>query len=221
MINVLVVDDQPLVRGGLAALIRTSPELDVVGEAATGDEAVALAASLRPDVVLMDIRMPGMDGITATERILAAATPRTPRVLILTTYDLDEYVYTALSVGASGFLLKDASPEQVLAAIHAVATGDMLIAPTITRRLIEEFADRTKPRQKSQPDLDALTAREIEVLRLVGTGKSNTEIATHLSVSNGTVKTHLYRAMNKLGLCSRAQAVVIAYESGLITPRGT
>ncbi|MFI6045783.1 response regulator [Nocardia sp. NPDC051321] len=217
MINVLVVDDQPLVRGGLAALIRTSPELDVVGEAATGDEAVALAATHRPDVILMDIRMPGTDGITATERILATGNPP-PRVLILTTYDLDEYVYTALRIGASGFLLKDASPEQVLAAIHAAATGDILIAPTVTRRLIEEFAGSTTSHDKPHPDLDILTAREIEVLRLVGTGITNTEIAARLFLSSGTVKTHLYRVMNKLGLSSRAQAVVTAYESGLVTP---
>ncbi|MFG1793229.1 response regulator [Nocardia sp. NPDC049149] len=218
MISVLVVDDQPLVRGGLAALIRSSPQLDVAGEAGTGDEAVALVVRQRPDVVLMDIRMPGMDGITATERILATHAPRPPRVLILTTYDLDEYVYTALRLGASGFLLKDASPEQVLAAIHAVATGDMLIAPTITRRLIEEYADRTVAREKPHPDLGTLTAREVEVLRLVGTGISNTEIAAHLCLSNGTVKTHLYRVMHKLDLTSRAQAVVVAYETGLVVP---
>lgn len=221
MITVLVVDDQPLVRGGLAALIRTSPQLDVVGEAGTGDEAVALAAAHRPDVVLMDIRMPGTDGITATAQILAVDTPRPPRVLILTTYDLDEYVYAALRVGASGFLLKDASPEQVLAAIHAVATGDMLIAPTITRRLIEQFAGRTAEPSEPPPDLAGLTAREIEVLQLVGTGISNTEIAAHLCLSNGTVKTHLYRVMHKLGLRSRAQAVVAAYETGLVTPGQT
>ncbi len=217
--SVLVVDDQPLVRGGLAALIRSSPQLDVAGEAATGDEAIAMAAAHRPDVVLMDIRMPGTDGITATERILAAATTYRPQILILTTYDLDEYVYTALRAGASGFLLKDASPEQVLAAIHAVAAGDILLAPTVTRRLIEEFANRTGLRRQPHPDLAALTTREIEVLRLVGTGISNTEIASHLSVSDGTVKTHLYRAMTKLQLSSRAQAVVLAYESGLIRPR--
>ncbi|MCM6775394.1 response regulator transcription factor [Nocardia sp. CDC159] len=216
MISVLVVDDQPLVRGGLAALIGTSSQLRVAGEAANGDEAVAMTAAHRPDVVLMDIRMPGMDGLTATERILADPAP--PRVLILTTHDLDEYVYTALRIGASGFLLKDASPEQVLAAIHAVATGDVLIAPAVTRRLIEQFAERTRLRDDAHPDLRLLTAREIEVLRLVGTGISNAEIADRLSVSDGTVKTHLHRAMHKLGLCSRAQAVVVAYETGLVTP---
>lgn len=216
MITVLVVDDQPLVRGGLAALIRSCRDLEVVGEAGCGAEAITLAAAHRPDVILMDIRMPGMNGISAAERILATRHP--PRVLILTTYDLDEYVYTALRIGAAGFLLKDASPEQVLAAIRAVAAGDMLIAPSITRRLIEEFVERTRAQHIPHPDLALLTTREIEVLRLVGTGISNSDIAGCLSVSNGTVKTHLYRAMNKLGLRSRAQAVVVAYETGLVVP---
>ncbi|WP_378741229.1 response regulator [Nocardia brasiliensis] len=219
MVDVLIVDDQPLARAGLAAMIGLSPELTVVGEAATGDQAVALAASRRPDVVVMDIRMPGMDGITATERILAVSDSAPPRVLILTTFDLDEYVYTALRVGASGFLLKEASPEQVLAAIHAVAVGDMLIAPTVTRRLVEKFAQGGTVDRRPAPDLDALTIREIEVFRLVGAGLSNTEIADRLCLSDGTVKTHLYRAMTKLGLRSRAQAVAVAYETGLVTPR--
>ncbi|MCM6771882.1 response regulator transcription factor [Nocardia sp. CDC159] len=221
MINVLVVDDEPLVRGVLAALIRASDGLRVIGEAADGAEAVDLVAAHRPDVVLMDIRMPGTDGIVATERILATSNAHPlPRVLILTTFDLDAYVYAALRAGASGFLLKEASPEQVLSAIRAVATGDMLIAPTVTRRLIEKFACRTSP-PGPHPNLAALTAREMEILRLVGTGISNTEIATRLRLSEGTVKTHVYRMTTKLGLRSRAQAVVVAYETGLVTPGGT
>ncbi|RDI68134.1 response regulator [Nocardia pseudobrasiliensis] len=219
MITVLVVDDQPLVRAGLAALVRTSGRLTVVGEAATGEDAVALTELHQPDVVLMDIRMPGMDGITATEKILATASARPPRVLILTTFDLDEYVYSALRIGASGFLLKDTSPEQVLAAIHAVAAGDVLIAPAVLRRLVEEFAARTESHRGPHPSLESLTTREVEVLRLVGRGISNIEIAAELCVSESTVKTHLYRSMTKLGIRSRAQAVVIAYETGLVVPR--
>ena len=218
MLEVLVVDDQILIRAGLAALLRAAPGLTVVGEAACGEEAVALAAATEPDVVLMDIAMPGMSGVTATERIIAARPEQPPRVLILTTFDLDEYVYGALRAGAHGFLLKDAAPEQLLAAIHAVATGDMLFAPAVTRRLVEAFAPPAA--DADAPDLRALTAREVEVLRLVGTGISNTEIAARLTVSDSTVKTHLNRVMTKLGLTSRAQAVVTAYDTGLVTPRG-
>ncbi|WP_214325940.1 response regulator [Nonomuraea sediminis] len=220
MIKVLVVDDQPLVRAGLAALIRAVPDLDVVGEAATGEEAVRLAPATRPDVILMDIRMPGMNGVTACERILAAADDHQPRVLILTTFDLDDYVYNALRVGASGFLLKDTPPERLIAAIHTIASGDMLFAPTVTRRLIETYTHRPGPAASGPlPDLDLLTAREVEVFKLVGQALSNTEIATRLCVSEATVKTHLNRAMAKLCLSSRAQVVALAYESGLITPR--
>ncbi|SEH03244.1 DNA-binding response regulator, NarL/FixJ family, contains REC and HTH domains [Nonomuraea solani] len=219
MIKVLVVDDQVLIRAGLAALIRAVPDLDVVGEAATGAESVAVAAATRPDVILMDIRMPGMNGVTATERILSADTGHRPKVLILTTFDLDEYVYNALRVGASGFLLKDTPPERLIAAIRTIAAGDMLFAPSVSRRLIEAYTHRPGPAApQPSPELDTLTARESEVLKLVGHALSNTEIATRLSVSDATVKTHLNRAMTKLNLRSRAQAVALAYESGLVTP---
>ncbi|MET9064953.1 response regulator [Streptosporangium sandarakinum] len=217
MLKVLVVDDQILIRAGLAALIRAAPGLEVVGEAATGEEAVRLAADTRPDVVLMDIRLPGISGITATERILAAGGEQAPKVLILTTFDLDEYVYNALRLGAGGFLLKDTPPERLLAAIHTVATGAVLLAPATTRRLVEAFA--TPP--ATPPQLPALTARETEVLQMVGRALSNRQIADHLSVSEATVKTHLNRLMAKLGLSSRAQAVVLAYDCGLVKPRPT
>ena len=232
MTTVLVVDDQILIRAGLAALIRAAPGLDVAGEAADGLQAVTMAAELRPDVVLMDIRMPGLNGAAATARILAGAADPPPRVLVLTTFDLDEYVYAALRAGASGFLLKETSPERLLAAIHTVAGGDKLFAPSVTRRLIEAYAPSpaaapsaatapspaAAPSQAAVPELDVLTARETEVLRLVGTGRSNVDIAGELYVSEATVKSHLNRLMAKLGLSSRAQAVVIAYETGLIVP---
>jgi DNA-binding NarL/FixJ family response regulator len=216
MVRVLVVDDQVLIRAGLAALIRAAPGFDVVGEADTGEQAVAITAEQQVDVVLMDIRLPGINGIVATERILATAAEHRPKVLMLTTFDLDEYVYGALRAGASGFLLKDAPPEQILAGIQAVAVGDMLFAPAVTVRLIEAFAPPADNRQL--PTLTALTIRETQVVRLVGHGMSNAEIAGKLMVSAGTVKTHLSRAMIKLGVSSRAQAVVVAYESGLVTP---
>lgn len=222
VIRVLVVDDQILIRAGVAALLRAAPGMTVVGEAADGAEAIALAAEHRPDVILMDIRMPGLSGIAATERILEHAADPAPRVLVLTTFDLDEYVYAALRAGAAGFLLKDAGPQRLLAAIAAVAGGDTLFAPTVTRRLVEAFSRRPEaapgPEQPAPAALDALTGRELEVLRLTGRGLSNVEIAAELVISEATVKTHLNRAMTKLGLCSRAQAVVVAYESGLVTP---
>ncbi len=211
MIKVMVVDDQALIRAGLGALLRAAPGIEVVGEAADGEHAVALAASTRPDVILMDIRMPGMSGIVATERILKA--DPNPRVLVLTTFDLDEYVYAALRAGACGFLLKDAPPERLLAAVQAVCAGDMLFAPSVTRRLIEAYVPRS-----DHPELDALTPREVEVLRLVGSGMANGDIARRLVVSEATVKTHLNRTMTKLDLTSRAQAVVVAYETGLVVP---
>jgi DNA-binding NarL/FixJ family response regulator len=220
MIRVLVVDDQLLIRAGLVALLRAAPGIEVVGEAADGEEALARAAGTRPDVILMDIRMPGMDGTTATELILAQAADPLPRILVLTTFDLDEYVYAALRAGACGFLLKDTGPEHLLAAIAAVARGDMLFAPSITRRLIEAYVRRPEPVPDTPADLNTLTAREREVLRLTAGGLSNTEIAGHLFISEATVKTHLNRTMTKLGLGSRAQAVVIAYESGLVAPGG-
>lgn len=216
----MVVDDEVLVRVAMATLMRAAPGLDVVGEAADGHQAVALAAEARPDVILMDIRMPGMDGIAATERIMAHAVAPKPRVIVLTTFDLDEYVYAALSAGASGFLLKETEPNQVIAAVHAVAHGDMLFAPSVTRRLVEAYVGkpRTVPRPGT-PNLSQLTPRELEILQLVGSGRTNTEIAGDLTVSEATIKTHLNRTMTKLGLTSRAQAVVVAYETGLVTPR--
>ncbi|MER6348186.1 response regulator [Streptomyces sp. NPDC001595] len=223
MIRVLVVDDQFLVRSGLVALLRAAPGMEVVGEAADGTEAVAMAAKTRPDVILMDIRMPGTTGIEATERILAEAPDLAPRVLVLTTFDLDEYVYGALRVGASGFLLKDAGPERLLAAVTAVHGGDALFAPAVTRRLVEAYTSREagRPGQPSggpPPGLQALTGREVEVLTLVARGLTNAEAADRLFISEATVKTHLNRTMAKLGLASRAQAVVLAYETGLVTP---
>ncbi|MFG3284977.1 response regulator [Streptomyces sp. NPDC048111] len=216
MIRVLVVDDQFLIRAGLTGLLRAAPGFEVVGEAGNGAEAVREAAATRPDVILMDVRMPGMTGIEATERILAAAPEPAPRILILTTFDLDEYVYKALRAGAAGFLLKDSGPERLLAAVAAVGGGDGLFAPSVTRRLVEAFARR--PEAGPAVGLDALTARETDVLRLTARGMSNGEIADRLFISEATVKTHLNRAMSKLGLDSRAQAVVVAYESGLVTP---
>ncbi|MEL3951287.1 MULTISPECIES: response regulator [Streptomyces] len=219
-IKVLVVDDQFLIRAGLVGVLRAAPGIEVVGEAGDGTEAVELAAATRPDVILMDIRMPGMNGITATERILADAAEPPPRILVLTTFDLDEYVYGALRAGAAGFLLKDSGPERLLAAVAAVGSGDALFAPSVTRRLVEAFAVRSGavPAEEPPPDLAALTGRELEVLKLIARGLSNAEIADRLYISEATVKTHLNRTMNKLDLDTRAQAVVIAYETGLVTP---
>ncbi|QWF84712.1 response regulator [Amycolatopsis sp. CA-230715] len=216
MVSVLVVDDQPLVRAGLTALLTAAPGLEVVGEAGDGAQAVERAAATRPDVILMDIRMPGVDGISATRRILAEAVGDPPGILVLTTFDLDDYVYEALRAGASGFLLKEAEPPSLLAAIHTVAAGDMLFAPTVTRRLIEAFVG-TRRVAEGPAELEALTAREREVLSLVATGITNTDIAGRLTITEGTVKTHLNRLMAKLRITSRAQAVVVAYESGLVS----
>ncbi|MEU6989852.1 response regulator transcription factor [Streptomyces sp. NPDC046465] len=221
-IKVLVVDDQFLIRAGLVGLLRAAPGVEVVGEAGDGEEAVALAARTRPDVVLMDIRMPGMNGITATAQILRQAAEPAPRVLVLTTFDLDEYVYGALRAGASGFLLKDSGPERLLAAVAAVGSGDALFAPSVTRRLVEAFARQAAaPDEEASgppPDLAALTLREVEVLKLIARGLTNADIAERLYISEATVKTHLNRTMSKLDLDSRAQAVVVAYETGLVTP---
>ncbi len=211
MTRVLIADDQALVRGGFR-MILTKSGIDVVGEAADGLEAVAAARRLRPDVVLMDIRMPGIDGLEAARRVLAD--DPACRVLMLTTFDLDQYVYAALSAGASGFLLKDVTPEHLVASVRLVVTGDALLSPSITRRLVERHA-RPRP---SPRGLDGLTPRETEVLRLVGGGLSNAELAAALHLSEATVKTHLARIFAKLGLRDRAQAVVVAYESGLVTP---
>ncbi|WP_426502778.1 response regulator [Dactylosporangium sp. McL0621] len=219
MIRVLVVDDQVLIRAGLAALIGAATGLDVVGQAADGYDAVAQASTCRPDVILMDVRMPGLDGVKATERILTRTDGHPPRILILTTFDLDEYVYAALRGGASGFLLKETSPERLIAAIHTVADGHMLFAPSVTRRLIEAYTHSELPKSDPPPDLSPLTTRETEVLRLVAKGMTNGEIAADLMLSEATVKTHLNRTMTKLSLSSRAQAVVVAYEVGLVVPR--
>jgi len=212
--RVLIADDQELVRTGFR-LILTARGIDVVGEAADGAEAVAAGRRLRPDVVLLDIRMPVMDGLEAARRILAASPDC--RVIMLTTFDLDRYVYAALSVGASGFLLKDVTAEHLAAAVRLVGTGDALLAPSITRRLVERFAPRSP---SVHADLSALTPRELEVLALMGRGMSNTELAAELTLSEATVKTHVARIFAKLGLRDRAQAVVLAYETGLVAPGG-
>lgn len=222
-IRVLVVDDQALIRAGLVALFTAAPGFEVVGEAADGGQAVTLAAGTRPDVILMDIRMPVLDGIAATRRILddhrrAAHPEDPPRVIVLTTFDLPEYVYTALGEGASGFLVKDTPPERIISAVRTIAAGDILIAPHITHRLIETYARHHRATAVGTPRLAALTARETEVLRLVGNGLTNAQIAQRLVLSEATVKTHVKRTMAKLRLSSRAQAVVVAYESGLIVP---
>jgi len=212
VIRVLVADDQEIIRAGFGALLETQPDITVVATAADGAEAVEACRAHAPDVVLMDVRMPVMDGIEATRRVAGG-----PRVLILTTFDLDEYVYDALSAGASGFLLKDVKAEHLFDAVRVVAAGQALLAPSVTRRLIGEFA-RQKPRPRPSP-LGELTPRETEVLRLVAEGLSNAEIAVRLVVGDETVKTHVSRILMKLGLRDRTQAVVTAYESGLVVPR--
>jgi DNA-binding NarL/FixJ family response regulator len=215
MIRVVVADDQELVRTGFRVILDAEPDIEVVGEAADGREAFEAVALRRPDLVLMDVRMPGVGGIEATRRIVAGARP--PRVLILTTFDLDEYVYEALGAGASGFLLKDAGADELAQAVRVVAAGDALLAPSITRRLIEDFARRPPPRERPAA-LAELTARELEVLRLIARGLSNAAIARELIVGDATVKTHVARIFAKLGLHDRAQAVVLAYETGLVQP---
>ena len=219
-VRVAVVDDQPLIRTGLRTLLEHAGDVDIVGEAGDGDSGVALVRRHRPDVVLMDIRMPVLDGIEATRRITTDDSLRDVRVVVLTTFDLDEYVYAALRAGASGFLLKDDAPEDILAAIRVVAAGEALLAPRITRRLIEEFALRPEdtPAPTPGPELAALTERELEVLALVGRGLANAEIAERLYVSPATAKTHVSHIMTKLYARDRAQLVVMAYESGLVRP---
>jgi DNA-binding NarL/FixJ family response regulator len=219
-IRVAVVDDQPLIRTGLRTLLEHAGGVEIVGEAGDGDSGVALVRRHRPDVVLMDIRMPVLDGIEATRRITADEALRAVRVVVLTTFDLDEYVYAALRAGASGFLLKDDAPEDILAAIRVVAAGEALLAPRITHRLIEEFAQRPEaaPAPSPSPELAALTERELEVLALVGRGLANAEIAERLFVSPATAKTHVSHIMTKLYARDRAQLVVLAYESGLVRP---
>jgi DNA-binding NarL/FixJ family response regulator len=216
VIRVLVVDDQALVRGGFAMMLEAEPDVVVVGEAADGVEALRLVAERTPDVVLMDVRMPRMDGIEATRRITAVGRAR---VLVLTTFDLDEYVYDAVRAGASGFLLKDVPPRDLAHAVRTVAAGSSLVAPSVTRRLLEEFVRRPPPGRRSER-LDALTERELEVLGLLARGWSNAEVAGHLVLSETTVKTHVTRILTKLGLRDRVQAVVLAYEAGLVLPGG-
>ena len=217
MIRVLVADDQTLVRAGFRVLVESASDLEVVGEAGDGAEAVELARQRLPDVVLMDIRMPRMDGLEATRRIVALDLAEGVRVLVLTTFDLDEYVYEALRAGASGFLLKDTPPADLLAAIRVVAAGDALLAPGITRRLIAEFA-RAPAARRPPAELERLTEREREVLDLVARGRSNAEIARELVVGPATVKTHVGRVLTKLGLRDRVEAVIWAYEAGLVQP---
>jgi DNA-binding NarL/FixJ family response regulator len=216
-VRVVIADDQQLIRTGFRMILAAEPDIEIVGEAATGTEAVTLNRDLRPDVMLMDIRMPELDGIEATRRILGQNHEPKTSVLILTTFDLDEYVYDALRAGASGFLLKDVPAPQLAAAIRTVGAGDALLAPSITRRLIEEFAAPRTP-SITPPGLSELTPRELEVFRLVATGMSNGEIATHLIVGETTVKTHVTRVLMKLGVRDRVQAVVLAYEAGIVNP---
>jgi DNA-binding NarL/FixJ family response regulator len=219
MTRVLIADDQALLRGSFRVLLEQTPDLVVVGEAGTGVEAIELATRERPDIVLMDVRMPQLDGIEATRRICASAQTASTRVLILTTFDLDEYVYGALRAGASGFLLKDAPPTELLAAIRVVAGGDALLAPSVTRRLIAEFAARPEP-PTARRELVGVTDREREVLGLVARGLSNVEIAQQLHLGLPTVKTHIGRLLAKLAARDRAQLVIIAYDTGLVTPPG-
>jgi DNA-binding NarL/FixJ family response regulator len=215
--SVVIADDQALVRGGFS-MILSAAGISVVAEAADGQQAVTATLKHRPDVVLMDIRMPQMDGLEATRRILAAPAASGCRIIILTTFDLDQYVYAALTAGASGFLLKDVSPEQLVAAVRMVRTGDALLAPSITRRLIERFAPHPPSHPAVHRDLSELTPRELEVLKLLAHGLSNAELAAQLILSEATVKTHVARIFAKLQLRDRAQAVVLAYETGLVGP---
>ncbi len=214
-IGVLIADDQALVRAGFRMILETQPDFVVVGEATNGAEAVDHVRTQAPDVVLMDIRMPSMDGLEATRRLMRE--PRPPRVVILTTFDLDEFVFDALQAGASGFLLKDTPPEQLAAGIRTVAAGESLLAPSVTTRLVESFV-RTNVRAPRPPELDELTPRELEILGLIARGLSNAEIADQLVVSTTTVKTHVARVLAKLGLRDRVQAVVLAYETGVVQP---
>ncbi|MEV0065991.1 MULTISPECIES: response regulator transcription factor [unclassified Amycolatopsis] len=218
-ISVVLADDQALVRAGFRVLLETEDGFDVVGEAGDGAQAVALAAEHKPDIVVMDVRMPGTDGLEATRRITADPALADVKVLVLTTFDVDEYVYEALRSGASGFLLKDTEPVELLRALRVVAAGEALLAPTVTRRLISEFVGRPEHRRIDTAAVKQITDREREVLGLVAGGLSNDEIAAHLVISTATARTHVSRIMTKIGARDRAQLVVLAYESGLVTPR--
>ena len=217
-IRVVVADDQGMVRSGFSVLLNAQPDIEVIAEAVNGKEAIARAAALHPDVILMDVRMPVLDGLGATREITAMPDP--PKILVLTTFDLDDYVYEALRAGASGFLLKDASAGELANAVRLVAAGDALLAPGVTRRLIAEFARMGAPRSPSRTQIEGLTERESEVLALVAHGMSNGEIARHLFVAEQTIKTHVSRILMKLGLRDRTQMVVLAYETGLVHPGG-
>jgi DNA-binding NarL/FixJ family response regulator len=217
-VRVLVADDQELVRAGLEMIIDSTAHLEVLGQAEDGEQAVELARRLEPDVVLMDVRMPAMDGIDATRRIVGQRRGDWPRVLMLTTFDLDEYVFGAFKAGASGFLVKDAPREQIIEGITAVAAGEALASPSVTRRLIERFVDAPGPAPARPPQLDELTPRESEVLELMARGLSNTELAEHLYLSEKTIKTHVGRILMKLDVRDRVQAVILAYEAGIVVP---
>lgn len=221
MIRVLIADNEALVRGGFRMILEAQDDIEVVGEATDGSEVIELTRQSSPDVVLMDIRMPGMSGLEATRRLVTDSSGEGPRVLILTTFDLDEYVYEAMRAGASGFLLKSAPPGELAGAIRAVASGDVLLAPAITKRLIEEFVSKAPPGQEGPSFVGLLTDREREVLRMLARGLSNAEIASELVVSEATIKTHVNRILGKLGLRDRVQAVVLAYESGFVSPGAT
>jgi DNA-binding NarL/FixJ family response regulator len=216
--RVLIADDQALVRSGFRLVVETRPDLDVIGEAENGEQAVALARELDPDVILMDIRMPGLDGIEATRQIVASGSAA--RILVLTTFDFDEYVYAAIRAGASGFLLKDVRPTDLVDAIRLVANGNALLGPTVTRRLLERFADsRHDDGEQTSAAIDSLTEREQEILRLLARGLSNAELAEKLVVSETTVKTHVSNVLRKLGVRDRVQAVIAAYDAGLVRPQ--
>jgi DNA-binding NarL/FixJ family response regulator len=217
-IRVAIADDQAIVRAGLRMILESQPDLEVAGEAGNGREAAELVRRRRPDVLLMDVRMPVLDGIEATRVITRDASGRPPRVVILTTYELDEYVFDALAAGASAFLLKHAPPEELVHAIRVVAAGDALLAPSVTRRLIEEFGRRPAPPSRAPAGLETLTVRELEVLRLLARGLTNTEMAVRLHVAETTVKTHVAHVLDKLDLRDRVQAVILAYEAGLVRP---
>lgn len=214
MIRVVIADDQALVRGGFHSILAGQDDIEVVGEAEDGQQAVEAAEQLHPDVVLMDIRMPGVDGIEATRRI--ARRGLSSRILVLTTFDVDDYVYDAMKAGASGFLLKSAPPRQLADAVRTIASGDALLAPSVTRRLVEQFVRRPPPGARVPPGLEELTERELDVLRQIAKARSNAEIAEELVVSEATVKSHVNRLLSKLGLRDRAQAIVLAYETGLV-----
>ena len=215
-IRVVVVDDQPIVRAGFQTILDAQPDIDVVGEAADGLESVATVERLRPDVVVMDIRMPELDGIAATRRIIALDASPPTRVLVLTTFDVDDYVYEALRAGASGYLLKDATRDELVNAVRTVADGDALLAPSVTRRLVEEFVRRPEPAARDVAELDVLTPRERDVLEQLARGRSNAEIAQHLFVGEATVKSHVAHVLTKLQLRDRIQAVILAYELGIV-----